>query len=98
MTLASQLTVLEESGLVVPVLARHELEYLFRHALIQDAAYTSLLKNSRRGLHLSVGETLVRLYPDRLDELAPVLAYHFAEGGDDRQSRRYYTRAAEIAL
>ena len=53
-----------------------ELEYLFRHALVQDAAYGSLLKQERRGLHRAVADALEQLYPERRSELAAMLAYH----------------------
>ncbi len=77
MPLLNQLNTLETSGLVRLAAVRPELEYLFRHALVQDAAYGSLLKNDRRQLHKSVGESLENLYPGHLDELAATLAHHF---------------------
>jgi predicted ATPase len=77
MTLISQLNALESSGLIRLAAAQPELEYLFRHALIQDAAYYSLLKQDRKQLHLAAGEALEYLYPDHRDELAATLAYHF---------------------
>src|SRR6185436_8223568 len=81
MTLHADLSALEASGLVRLSQIEPELEYLFRHVLIQDAAYHSLLKADRRRLHLMVGEALERLYPDRADtqELAPLLGQHFDE-------------------
>ena len=55
MTIISQLNALEMSGLIRLVQAQPELEYLFRHALVQDTAYGSLLKQDRKRLHLAVG-------------------------------------------
>ena len=99
MTLQTDLAALEASGLVRLSQIEPDLEYLFRHALIQDAAYHSLLKTDRRRLHLSVGEALERLYPDRADsqELAPLLGQHFDEGGDDARALKYFTLAADAA-
>src|SRR5438105_5071008 len=97
MELHEQLATIESSGLVYSVAMQPELEYMFRHALVQDAAYGSLLKHNRRALHQAVGETLEQLYPDRLDELTPLLAQHYAEGGDDARALHYFTRAAEAA-
>jgi tetratricopeptide (TPR) repeat protein len=99
MTLHADLAALEASGLVRLSQIDPELEYLFRHALIQDAAYHSLLKTDRRRLHLMVGETLERLYPDRADtqELAPLLGQHFDEGGDDPRALKYFTLAGDAA-
>ncbi len=63
MTLVSQLTTLEFAGLIRLAQVQPELEYVFRHALVQEAAYASLLRQDRRDLHRAVGETLERLYP-----------------------------------
>jgi class 3 adenylate cyclase/tetratricopeptide (TPR) repeat protein len=57
-----------------------DLEYVFKHALVQDVAYGSLLKPRRRTLHELVGRAIEELYADRLDEHAAELAHHFAEG------------------
>src|SRR5436190_13266609 len=97
MQLLEQLAAIESSGLVYAVSAQPELEYMFRHALVQDAAYGSLLKHNRRALHQAVGETLEALYPERLEELTPLLSQHYAEGGDDVRALHYFTRAAEAA-
>ena len=48
MNLISQLNMLESSGLIRLLRAQPELEYLFRHALSQDAAYNSMLKRDRQ--------------------------------------------------
>ena len=51
MTLEEQLIQLEAADLVRVAQRMPELEYLFRHTLVQDAAYSSLLKQDRRRLH-----------------------------------------------
>ena len=97
MTLANQLAILESLGLLRAAPAQPEAEYEFRHALIQDAAYASLLKQDRRRLHQLAGETLERVYADHRDEYAPVLAAHFAEAGDAPRALCYYRIAGERA-
>ena len=99
MTLRSHLTTLEASGLIRLAEVQPELEYLFRHALVQDAAYASLVKADRKQLHHAVGEALERLYPDQLAsrELAPVLAQHFHQAGDDPRALKYLTAAGDAA-
>jgi class 3 adenylate cyclase/tetratricopeptide (TPR) repeat protein len=82
--LGPQLTLLEGAGLVTLAATTPELEYAFRHTLISDAAYESLLRQQRQALHADVAEALLELYPERRDDLAPVLAYHF-ERADDRE-------------
>ena len=53
--------------------------YIFKHALIQDVAYQSLLKERRRELHRAVGLAIEEIYADRLAEHAEELAHHFRE-------------------
>ncbi len=97
MILTSHLNTLESTGLIRLAQAQPELEYLFRHALVQDAAYSSLVKQDRKQLHRSVGEALERMYPDRLDELAARLGQHFDEAGDGERALKYYTLAGDHA-
>jgi hypothetical protein len=92
-----QLDTLESKGLIRLAAYQPELEYLFRHALVQDAAYESLLKQERRSLHAMVGEALEQLYPDRSTELAAILAMHFEAAGQDEKAIRYLRQAADYA-
>ena len=98
MTVDTQLDTLEAKGLVRLAAERPELEYLFRHALVQDAAYGSLLKQERRELHGRVGEALEALYPERTGELAPVLAMHFEQAGEPDKAIDYYAAGGQHAL
>ena len=98
MTADTQLETLTAKGLVKMAAERPELEYLFRHALVQDAAYGSLLKQERRDLHGRVGEALETLYPERTSELAPVLAMHFEQAGDSEKAIDYYVAGGQHAL
>jgi tetratricopeptide (TPR) repeat protein len=93
----TQLDTLEAKGLIRLATLQPELEYLFRHALVQDAAYESLLKQERRELHHSVGEALEDLYPDRRGELSSVLALHFEQAGDSSRAIPYLAEAARFA-
>jgi tetratricopeptide (TPR) repeat protein len=92
-----QLDTLEARGLIRIASYQPELEYLFRHALLQDTAYESLLKQERRALHQVVGRTLEELYPDRVGELAAVLAMHFEQAGETDKAIRYLMSAASFA-
>jgi tetratricopeptide (TPR) repeat protein len=92
-----QLDTLEAKGLIRLAAFQPELEYLFRHALVQDAAYESLLKQERRALHLVVGDAVEELYPERMAELAAVLAMHYEQAGETDKAIRYLTTAARFA-
>lgn len=97
MLLIQHLNTLETTGLLRLATVQPELEYLFRHALVQDAAYGSLLKNDRRQLHQNVGEALERLYPQQRDELAATLALHFEKAEQHDKAVHYFQRAGELA-
>jgi len=56
-----------------------ELAYMFKHALIQDVTYNSLLVRRRQELHQLIGRAMEELYADRLPEQYEMLAYHFAK-------------------
>jgi predicted ATPase/class 3 adenylate cyclase len=55
-----------------------ELEYIFKHPLIQDVAYNSLPKKYRRELHRCVAEIIEKLLHHRLEEFTEILAHHYA--------------------
>jgi tetratricopeptide (TPR) repeat protein len=94
----AELGTLEASGLVEIAALQPELEYLFRHALVQEAAYASLLKQDRRALHLAAAETILLLHPDRERELSGVVGMHFEQGGDAVRASQHLVVAGEHAL
>lgn len=98
MTAETQVDTLEAKGLIRLATVQPEIEYLFRHALVQDAAYGSLLKQERRGLHAQVGEALEALYPDRREELAAVLAMHFEHAGETDKAIDYNVAAGNYGI
>ncbi len=95
--LALHLGVLERQELVVARETEGEKGYQFKHALIQDAAYGSLLKKRRRDLHRFVYEAMLEMYAGREDEHAAELASHAQAGEEWRQTYEWARRAAENA-
>lgn len=98
MNVINHLSTLETAGLVRLAQVTPDLEYLFRHVLVQDAVYASLLKVDQKRLHWEVGEALEWIYPDRLDELAPTLARHYEAAGDRSRALQFFQRAGNVAL
>jgi len=74
-----------------------EIEFMFRHDLTRDAAYNSILKRKRAKFHLRVGEALEEIFPERLEEEAHLLAYHYREAKEDEKALNYYTLAGNAA-
>jgi class 3 adenylate cyclase/tetratricopeptide (TPR) repeat protein len=71
--------------------------YIFKHAVIQDVAYGSLLKERRRELHRAVGGAIEELYPDRLADHYQELAHHFVIGEDWPKAFEYLARTGDRA-
>lgn len=69
-------------------------EYAFRHVLIQEATYESILIKQRTELHRQIAETLEELHANRVEEFAPLIAHHFYSANDDR-SLKYDLIAGE---
>jgi class 3 adenylate cyclase/tetratricopeptide (TPR) repeat protein len=74
-----------------------ELEYIFKHALVQAASYESILVKRRRELHRNVAGAIERLFPDRLEEFYGILAYHYARAEDWEHAQHYLFRAGDQA-
>src|SRR5258705_367714 len=74
-----------------------ELEFLFTHALVQEATYDSILVDRRRKLHLDVATAIEALFPDRLDEFAGVLAHHFTAAEEWERAQHYLFQAGDQA-
>jgi tetratricopeptide (TPR) repeat protein len=71
--------------------------YVFKHAMIQDVAYNSLLLRQRRELHRAVGAAIEELYPERLAEHYEELAHHFTQGEEWTKAMEYSTLAGDRA-
>lgn len=98
MSLDSQLDALASAGLIGMTQQEPEAEYQFRHALVQDVVYASLLARDRQRLHSAAGRALESLYPARLEALSPILAHHFETAGDQERACKYFILAADRAL
>ena len=77
--LRAALEQLIEAELVLPIGPPPWMAYSFRHVLIQDAAYSTLLRGERRALHGRIAETLSKLFPDVVAMQPEVAAVHFSK-------------------
>jgi class 3 adenylate cyclase/tetratricopeptide (TPR) repeat protein len=66
-----------------------ELEYIFKHALIQEVAYGSLLLKRRKEIHEKIGVAIEKLYPERLEGFYEILAYHYANSDNVAKGCHY---------
>ncbi len=91
---------LEFAGLIRLAQLEPELAYSFRHTLLQEAAYASLLSSDRKRLHRAVGDALEQLYPAQIAsfELAPSLGQHYLQAGDAERALYYLSLAGDASL
>jgi TOMM system kinase/cyclase fusion protein len=74
-----------------------EATYLFKHALVQDAAYSSLLQSTRQQLHSTIAMVLEGRFPAVADAEPEVVAHHYTEAGLPAQAVVYWQRAGQRA-
>ena len=72
--------------------------YVFKHALIQDAAYESLLKRTRQQYHQRIVQVLAERFPTMAAAEPELLAHHYTEAGLLEQAVPYWLRAGERAV
>jgi predicted ATPase len=72
--------------------------YLFKHALIQDTAYQSLLKSTRQQYHQRIAQVLVERFPEIVETQPEPLARHYTEAGLSEQALSWWQRAGQRAL
>jgi class 3 adenylate cyclase/predicted ATPase len=78
--------------------AGSEATYVFKHALVRDAAYSSLLKGKRRQLHARIARVLEERFPQVTETEPDVLARHWTYAGDAGKAALYRLKAGERAL
>jgi predicted ATPase len=71
--------------------------YIFKHALIQDTAYESLLRSTRQGSHRRIAEVLEERFPETAETQPELLAYHYTEANLNEQAIDYWYKAGKRA-
>ena len=92
------LTELEQAELVYRHGEPPEAIYSFKHALVRDAAYESLLKSRRQQLHGQIAHALKERFPDVVTTEPEILAHHFSEAGSADLAVDYWLKAGDHAL
>jgi predicted ATPase len=73
-------------------------DYTFKHALVRDALYQSLLSETRRALHAKIADEIERRSGNRLIEMAEVLAHHYSNAGQVSKAFAYLSMAGSKSL
>ena len=74
-----------------------EATYTFKHALIQDAAYESLLKSRRQEMHRRIAVIMSEQFPDQIEATPEIVARHYTEAGETEVAIKYWLAAGQRA-
>jgi class 3 adenylate cyclase/predicted ATPase len=75
-----------------------QLSYTFSHALVQEAAYQSLLRSTRQRYHAQIAEALQAQFPEAVQENPELLAHHLTEAGRAPEAIGYWLKAGQRAM
>lgn len=91
-------SVLEYAELVFPVEGKSEKTWIFKHALIQEAAYDSLLRSRRRELHSLIAQAYEATRPEEIASQPEVMAHHLGQAGEHSRAIEFGLAAGMAAL
>jgi len=93
-----QIKFLEKLELINENRSSKEPEYLFKHALVQEAVYETLLPRNKQELHLKVANAVEDLFSERLYDFYETLAYHYNLADDKDKAEEYLIKAGERTM
>ncbi len=88
---------LSEAGLLFCHGTAPHASYLFKHALVQDAAYSTLLRGRRQELHARVSAALEKHFPDLIERQPELLAHHLTAAGNTERAVEQWLKAGQHA-
>ncbi len=97
-TLQAGLTQLVEAELLYQRGRPPRAKYIFKHALIQDAAYQSLLRRARQQVHQQIAQVLETQFPEVVEHQPELLAHHAMQGEEWDKALRYYRQAGAKSM
>jgi len=96
--LDERLAYLKETQLIRERERMEELEYLFSHALAQEAAYASILPEKCKAIHMQVADTIEKVFAEKLHAFYGMLAYHYSRAENLEKAEGALIKAGEEAL
>jgi predicted ATPase len=96
--LESRLARLQAAEFIYEQPAAGDVEYVFKHALTQEVAYSSVLVERRRQLHERTGAAIEAIFHENLDDYLPELAHHYSRGANRIKAFEFLCRAGDQAI
>jgi len=91
------LVVLEEYEYIEKTGNEPELEYAFRHPMLHEVTYNSILRKTRRNMHQKTAMVIEKMYGNRLDDVTELLAYQYGKSDNTEKAIEWLKKAAEKA-
>jgi class 3 adenylate cyclase/predicted ATPase len=92
------LSALEEADIIYRIGISPFIRFAFKHVLLRDAIYSSLLKSKRREIHAHIAAVLPNHFPELVENRPEILAYHYSEAGEHQLALRAWHGSGQRAL
>jgi class 3 adenylate cyclase/predicted ATPase len=92
------LSALEEADIIYRIGVSPFIRFSFKHVLMRDAIYSSLLKSKRREIHADIAAALASHFRESLENRPEILAYHYGEAGEHQLAVRAWLESGERAI
>jgi hypothetical protein len=96
--LDDRLAYLTDVQLISESKKKKEIEYLFKHALAQQATYESILLDNKKELHLKIARSIEKVFAENLHDFYSTLAQHYEKGGNLIKTEEYLSLAGDEAM
>jgi len=96
--LRAALSALEEADIIYRIGLSPFIRFAFKHVLLRDAIYSSLLKSKRREIHADIAAVLAKHFRELVETRPEVLAYHHSEAGEYQLAISAWHEAGQRAL
>jgi tetratricopeptide (TPR) repeat protein len=96
--MVSVLSQLEQADIIYRVGISPSVRFAFKHALLRDAIYDSLLRSKRQQVHSDIAAILKNDYPELVENQPEILAYHYQEAGNHQLAIRCWFESGQRAL
>ena len=94
----SALSLLEQADIIYRVGISPFVRFAFKHVLLRDAIYNSLLRSKRQQIHADIATILQRDFPELVENQPEVLAFHYQEAGNHQSAIRHWFESGQRAL
>jgi class 3 adenylate cyclase/predicted ATPase len=96
--LRSALSLLEEADIISRLEVSPSVRFAFKHVLLRDAVYDSLLRGKRRETHADIAAVLEDHFAELVENQPEILAYHYSEAGNNQSAIRWWRKSGRRAL